>query len=156
MANALKALIELPEAEQKVKGVESTPQEIYQQPEMWRQTLEIVKNEKAEIIKFLGDEKDRQIILSGAGTSEFIGLSLVDLFNKVSGYDTKSIATTSIITDPESAFQAGRKYFLVHFARSGNSPESVGTFTLGEESKADIKHIVITCNKDGKLAQMGK
>lgn len=156
MSNALKALIELPEAEQKAKGVESTPQEIYQQPEMWRQTLEIMKNKKEEIIKFLGDEKDRQIILSGAGTSEFIGLSLVNLFNKASGYDTKSIATTSIITDPESAFQAGRKYFLVHFARSGNSPESVGTFTLGEESKADIKHIVITCNKDGKLTQMGK
>lgn len=156
MANALKALIELPEAEQKEKGVEATPQEIFQQPEMWRQTLEIVKNNKEQIISFLGDEKDRQFILSGAGTSEFIGLSLVDLFNKVSGYDTKSIATTSIITDPDSAFQAGRKYFLVHFARSGNSPESVGTFTLAEESKADIKHIVITCNKDGKLAQMGK
>ncbi|MHC4396557.1 MAG: SIS domain-containing protein [Planctomycetota bacterium] len=156
MANALRALIELPEAEQKEKGVESTPQEIYQQPEMWRQTLEIMKNKKDEIIKYLGNETDRQIILSGAGTSEFIGLSLVDLFNKASGYDTKSIATTSIITDPDSAFQVGRKYFLVHFARSGNSPESVGTFTLGEESKADIKHIVITCNKDGKLAQMAK
>ena len=134
MANALKALTELPEAEQKEKGVEATPQEIYQQPEMWRQTLQIIKGKKQEIIDFLGDETD----------------------NKASGYDTKSIATTNVITDPESAFQAGRKYFVAHFARSGNSPESVGTFTLAEESKADVKHIVITCNKDGKLAQMGK
>ena len=156
MANALKALIDLSQDEQKQKGVEATPQEIYQQPEMWRRTLQIIKDKKQEIINFLGGEKDRQIILSGAGTSEFIGISLVDLFNKVSGYDTKSIATTNVITDPESAFQAGRKYFVVHFARSGNSPESVGTFTLAEESEADVKHIVITCNKDGKLAEMGK
>jgi tagatose-6-phosphate ketose/aldose isomerase len=27
---------------------------------------------------------------------------------------------------------------------------------LGEESKADIRHIVVTCNKDGKLAEMGR
>ena len=114
MANALKALTELPEAEQKEKGVEATPQEIYQQPEMWRQTLQIIKGKKQEIIDFLGDETDRQFILTGAGTSEFIGISLVDLFNKASGYDTKSIATTNVITDPESAFQAGRKYFLAH------------------------------------------
>ena len=49
--------------------------------------------------------------------------------------------------------EPGRKYFLVHFARSGNSPESVGTFVLGEQSEADVKHIVITCNKNGHLAK---
>jgi len=156
MSNALTNLTSLSDSDKKEKGVEFTPEEIFQQPEMWRETLQIIINQKEEIINFLGDEKGRQFILSGAGTSAFIGLSLVNLFNKVSGYDTKAIATTDIITDPEAAFQQGRKYFLVHFARSRNSPESVGTFTLAEESSADIKHIIITCNKNGKLAQMGK
>ena len=156
MGNSLTNLINSGDDEQKEKGTEFTPAEIFQQPEMWRQTLDIINNQKEEITNFLGDEKDRQFILSGAGTSAFIGLSLSNLFNKVSGYDTKAIATTDIITDPDAAFQPYRKYFLVHFARSGNSPESVGTFTLAEESSADIKHIIITCNKDGKLAQMGR
>jgi len=156
MGNSLTDLINLSDADKEIKGVQATPEEIYQQPEMWRETLKIIKNQKEEIIDFLGGQKDRQFILSGAGTSAFIGLSLVNLFNKVSGYDTKAIATTDIITDPDAAFQTDKKYFLVHFARSGNSPESIGTFTLAEESAADIKHIVITCNKEGKLAQMGK
>ena len=156
MGNSLTNLINSGDDEKKEKGTEFTPAEIFQQPEMWRQTLDIINNQKEEITNFLGDEKDRQFILSGAGTSAFIGLSLSNLFNKVSGYDTKAIATTDIITDPDAAFQPDRKYFLVHFARSGNSPESVGTFTLAEESSADIKHIIITCNKDGKLAQMGR
>jgi len=154
MGNALTDLINLSEEEKKKKGVEFTPAEIFQQPEMWRQTLNIIKNQKEEIISFLKGKIDKQFIFSGAGTSAFIGLSLANLFNKVSGYDTKTIATTDIITDPEAAFQKGRKYFLVHFARSGNSPESVGTFTLAQESDAQVKHIVITCNKDGKLARM--
>lgn len=156
MTNALMDLINLNSNMKKKKGIEYTPLEIYQQPEMWRETLNIIKKQEKEIKNFLKGQKSRQVILSGAGTSAFIGLSLVNLFNKISGFDTKAIATTDIITDPEAAFQKGRKYFLVHFARSGNSPESIGTFTLAEESGVDIKHIVITCNKNGKLAKNGE
>ena len=105
MSNSLTDLINLSNADKEIKGVQATPEEIYQQPEMWRETLKIIKNQKEEIIDFLGDQKDRQFILSGAGTSAFIGLSLANLFNKVSGYDTKAIATTDIITDPDAAFQ---------------------------------------------------
>lgn len=156
MANALQSLLALSDAEKEKLGVKATPREIFQQPGTWRKTLAIVQSQKEEIKQFLANGKDRQIILSGAGTSEFVGWSLINLFNKVSGFDTKSIPTTGIITDPSAAFRKGGKYFLVHFARSGNSPESVGTFIAGVESEADVKHIVITCNKDGKLAQMGR
>jgi len=156
MSDALLKLIQAPEAEKKEKGTEYTPAEIYQQPEMWLETLKILEGQKEEIPAFLGGETDRKFLLTGAGTSAFIGLCLENLFNKVSGYEARAVGTTEIITDPEAVFIKGKKYFLVHFARSGNSPESVGTFVLGEQSQADIKHIVITCNKDGKLAVMGR
>ena len=156
MSDALLKLIKAPTAERKKKGTVDTPAEIYQQPEMWLETLKILEKQKKEILAFLGGETDRKFLLTGAGTSAFIGLCLENLFNKVSGYEARAVGTTEIITDPAATFLKGRKYFLVHFARSGNSPESVGTFVLGEQSKADIKHIVITCNKDGKLAVMGR
>jgi tagatose-6-phosphate ketose/aldose isomerase len=154
--DAMLKLVDAPEDEKKAKGTEYTPAEIYQQPEMWRQTLEILSSQEEEIREYLGGETDRRILLTGAGTSAFIGLCLEGLFNKVSDFEARAVGTTEIITDPDAYFLEGQKYFLVHFARSGNSPESVGTFVLGEESKADIKHIVITCNKDGKLAEMGR
>ncbi len=154
--DAMLKLVSAPEGEKREKGTEFTPAEIYQQPEMWMQTLEILKKQQDQILQYLGGETDRRFLLTGAGTSAFIGLCLENLFNKVSDYEAKAVGTTEIITDPEAYFLEGHKYFLVHFARSGNSPESVGTFVLGEESKADIKHIVITCNKDGKLAAMGR
>jgi len=156
MSDALLKLIQAPDEEKKEKGTEYTPAEIYQQPEMWLETLAILENQKDEILSFLGGETDRRFLLTGAGTSAFIGLCLENLFNKVSGYEARAVGTTEIITDPDAVFRPGGKYFLVHFARSGNSPESVGTFVLGEQSDSDVKHVVITCNKDGKLAQMGR
>jgi len=155
MADSLLKLIKAPARDRKKRGTEYTPAEIYQQPAMWLETLKILEAQKHEIIKFLGGETDRKFLLTGAGTSAFIGLCLEGLFNKNSGYEARAVGTTEIITDPTAVFLPGRKYFLVHFARSGNSPESVGTFVLGEQSGADIKHIVITCNKNGKLAKMG-
>ena len=156
MADALLKLVQAPEAEKEKKGTRYTPAEIYQQPEMWEQTLKICEGMKKEILAFLGGETDRTILLTGAGTSAFIGLCLENLFNKTSDYKARAVGTTEIITDPAATFLPGKKYFLVHFARSGNSPESVGTFVLGEQSEADVKHIVITCNKNGKLAIMSR
>jgi tagatose-6-phosphate ketose/aldose isomerase len=154
--DAMLRLVNAPDDEKKAKGTEYTPAEIYQQPDMWLETLAILNRQKDEILQYLGGETDRRFLLTGAGTSAFIGICLENLFNKASGYEARAVGTTEIITDPDAYFREGQKYFLVHFARSGNSPESVGTFVLGEESKADIKHIVITCNKDGKLAKMGR
>lgn len=154
MADAMLKLIQAPDAERDKRGTRHTPAEIYQQPDMWEQTYKICEDMKSQILAFLGGETDRKFLLTGAGTSAFIGICLENLFNKISGYEARAVGTTEIITDPEATFRPGKKYFLVHFARSGNSPESVGTFVLGEQSKADIKHIVITCNKNGKLAQM--
>lgn len=154
--DAMLRLVQAPEEEKRAKGTEHTPAEIYQQPEMWLETLKLLEAQKDGILQYLGDDRDRKFLLTGAGTSAFIGLCLEGLFNKVSDFEARAVGTTEIITDPEAYFLAGEKYFLVHFARSGNSPESVGTFVLGEESRADIKHIVITCNKDGQLAEMGR
>jgi tagatose-6-phosphate ketose/aldose isomerase len=156
MANAFTSLLELSPSRKKRKGVEYTPPEIYQQPEMWQKTFDIMNENKKSIVKFLKANKGRTILLTGAGTSAFIGMALEPLFNKVSGFNTRAIGTTEVITDPEACFRSGQRYIVVHFARSGNSPESVGTFVLAEESKANVRHIVITCNKDGKLAKMGK
>jgi tagatose-6-phosphate ketose/aldose isomerase len=156
MANAFTRLLTLGPAEKKKKGVEFTPPEIYQQPDMWLKTYKIMEKNKAAIHAFLNANRGRTILLTGAGTSAFIGLALEPLFSRISGFDTKPVATTDVITNPDVIFPAGKKYIVVHFARSGNSPESVGTFTLAEESKANVKHIVITCNQDGKLAKMGE
>jgi tagatose-6-phosphate ketose/aldose isomerase len=41
---------------------------------------------------------------------------------------------------------------MVSLARSGDSPESVGALSLLLETEPDLRHLVLTCNKNGRLA----
>ena len=47
---------------------------------------------------------------------------------------------------------AERPLLLISFARSGNSPESVGAVNIANKLCKNVAHIYITCNKNGKLA----
>ena len=56
-----------------------TTTEIFQQPSTWRKTIQQIQNEKAQVEKFVNQvisSNEYDIILTGAGTSEFVGNSL--------------------------------------------------------------------------------
>ncbi|MHA4988896.1 SIS domain-containing protein [Cetobacterium somerae] len=127
-----------------------TLKEIEQQKRLWLETINLVKEKKEEIKSFLdkNDFKNRKIIFTGAGTSEFVGNSITPAL----GGNVLSIATTDIVSNPENYLKKDEKVILISCARSGNSPESVATVKLADEIIDDICHILITCNKDGKLA----
>ena len=40
---------------------------------------------------------------------------------------------------------------MVHFARSGDSPESLAAYRLVRRTRPDVRHLVITCNGSGAL-----
>ncbi len=127
-----------------------TLKEIEQQKRLWLETINLVKEKKEEIKSFLAknDFKNRKIIFTGAGTSEFVGNSITPAL----GGNVLSIATTDIVSNPENYLKKDEKVILISCARSGNSPESVATVKLADEIIDDVCHILITCNKDGKLA----
>lgn len=127
-----------------------TLKEIEQQKRLWLETINLVKEKKEEIKSFLerNDFKNRKIIFTGAGTSEFVGNSITPSL----GGNVLSIATTDIVSNPENYLKKEEKVILISCARSGNSPESVATVKLADEIVDDVCHILITCNKDGKLA----
>lgn len=138
-----------------LKGGYYTAKEISSQPEMWLQTYERVKEEKEEIQQFLGKIIEKQnpcVILTGAGTSAFIGEVLAGTVQKQLKVSAKSIPTTDIITHPGDYFIRSKPTLLVSFARSGDSPESLATVKLAEDHCDDLYQLIITCNKKGELA----
>lgn len=141
-----------------MKGLEYTPAEIAQQPECWRKTVQVLNNQKEEIASFLkhcgipGGANTR-IALAGAGSSEFIGDSVEGVMRKTLKMDVDTRAATDIITSYEEIFIPAKDYVVVHFARSGYSPETVGTFNVVKKKVPGAKQIIITCNKDGELAK---
>ena len=133
-----------------------TANEIYQQPELWKETLNIVENNKESINKFLEKNLNKdnvRIILTGAGTSAYVGDTIYLYLAKKLGKRVEAIATTDFVSNPDEYIDENANTILVSYARSGNSPESVGTYDLFEKKVKNLAHIVVTCNKEGELAK---
>jgi len=133
-----------------------TAKEIASQPRLWKETYQSIVNKKASLTSFLNDVykiPNLQIILTGAGTSAFIGEILQQSFSRNTGVPAKAISTTDIVTHPRDFFQQAVPTLLVSFARSGDSPESLATFDLAEKLHDVIFHLIITCSPEGKLTK---
>ena len=128
--------------------------EIHQQPAMWWKEMEKLLAAKAEICAFMHKylTPDTDIVLTGAGTSAFIGDALQPIMRGM-WHNVRSVATTDIITHAQYLLNPDKPLLLVSFARSGNSPESVGAVNLANKLCKNVAHVYITCNKNGKLAQ---
>ena len=140
-------------------GAEITTREIYQQPDVWKEAFEAYQEKREEIASFLQDIAAKhdyiKVILTGAGTSAYVGDTLVPYFKEV--YDERkwnfnSIATTDIVANPQIYLKKEVPTVLVSFARSGNSPESVATVDLAKALVDELYQVTITCAADGKLA----
>lgn len=139
---------------EKIKAI-FTATEIRQQPELWRETYKLILDQKEAIQVFINKnvDKNTRIVLTGAGTSDYVGDTVALELNKKLEAKVEAIATTDIVSNPNEHIEKNVKTILVSYARSGNSPESIGAYDLFENNVDDITQIVITCNKDGDLAK---
>ena len=134
-----------------------TIHEIYQQPATWRKTCAQLASCKDELQKFVDQvvkAPDFDIVLTGAGTSEFVGNSLYHALNKKYDFKVKSYASTDIVPNPEDTLSRTKPTLLVNFGRSGNSPESVGSVEAAEVVCENIYHLFVTCNCEGALSKL--
>ena len=134
-----------------------TIHEIYQQPATWRKTCAQLAACKDELQKFLDQvvkAEDFDIVLTGAGTSEFVGNSLYHALNKKYNFKVKSYASTDIVPNPEDTLSRTKPTLLVNFGRSGNSPESVGSVQAAEVVCENLYHLFVTCNCEGALSKL--
>ncbi|WP_022685529.1 SIS domain-containing protein [Sphingomonas phyllosphaerae] len=135
-----------------------TRREIAQQPVTLRATQALLRDARAEIEAFLAPllaRPELRIVLTGAGTSAFIGECLAPWLSRVLGRAVEAIATTDIVGAPDLYLRADAPTLLVSFGRSGSSPESVAAVELVDRRVAEANHLIVTCNADGELARRG-
>lgn len=131
-----------------------TWREIIQQPTLWRQVGETAASQHMATEAFLRpllQRRDLRIILTGAGTSAFAGEILAPALSGVLARRVEAVATTDIVSAPRAYFAEEVPTLLVSFARSGDSPESIAATHLAEQCLTECYHLVVTCNRDGRL-----
>lgn len=148
-----------PQAELEAARGICTAREISQQPLVWEKIGNLMGREAGALRAFLQPLRDRpnlRIVLTGAGTSAFVGECLAPPLREVTGVRVDAVATTDLVEAPQSWLDPAVPTLLVSFARSGNSPESGAALTLAEQYVSDCHHLIVTCNADGQLYRRGK
>lgn len=132
-----------------------TTREIDQQPEIWREALDGIAAQRDRLDAWLRPllaDPNRRIILTGAGSSAYIGDTLAPALTKALGRRVEAISTTSIVATPDAYLLADCPTLLVSFGRSGNSPESIGAVRLATDLIDDCHHLIVCCDGDSALA----
>ena len=154
----MKKIINHSETELKNKSAYWTAKEIEQQPVVWKKVDNEFNKNHGELNGWLENALSKplgRIILMGAGTSAYVGETLVPFLSKKLSRPVEAISTTNIVSAPEQFLFKEKPTLIISYARSGNSPESVAACELCDQFIDDTYHLIITCNKDGMLAKMG-
>jgi len=142
-------------------AAEWTAREIAQQPQIWQQIIRQI-NADAPLRQWFAAqlaEPHLRIILTGAGTSAYIGQALLPALSATlpcAAQRLEAISTTDFVSNPAQYLQAQYPTLCISYGRSGNSPESLKTVQLADQLVPDCRHLIITCNPAGQLAQYGQ
>jgi tagatose-6-phosphate ketose/aldose isomerase len=159
----LRALIGASENEKDARGVRYTPHEILRQPSTWQQTYKICAEQRPGLSQFLraagvgADQASRPtVFLVGAGTSDYVGRALTPLLHRLWGCEVSAVPSTDLLTNLEDLVFADRPYLWVSFSRSGDSSEGLAVLASAIEKYPKVRHLVVTCNKQGRMAAICK
>ncbi|MTH76975.1 phosphosugar isomerase [Paracoccus aestuariivivens] len=126
-----------------------TAEEINAQPEIWRDWAALLAAQSEEIRNWIAMRAPREIWLSGAGTSAYLG----EVLTRQLGGKLKAWPTTDLVAAPDLAFGANGPILSLQFGRSGDSSESVGLLDMLDAHRPDIDRLNITCNATSTLGQ---
>jgi len=134
-------------------GAIYTASEIAQQPALWFKIYMRILAEKDDLMNYINHvcQDIDKIVLTGAGTSAYIGISLVGTLFRSTGVITNAIPSTDIVTHPLDYLRQDEKILLISFARSGDSPESLAVVQLADNHTKKCYHLIITCDDKGEL-----
>ncbi len=133
-----------------------TRDEIYGQPQLWEQTIHMLTGTPAirSFLKPLLERDELNIVLTGAGSSAYIGEAVEPVLHQGRRVRARAVSTTTLVTHTPSYIDPETPLLLISFARSGNSPESIAAIDQLNRHCSRIWHIALTCNRDGELARL--
>lgn len=133
-----------------------TAQEIQNQPKVWMKLACVLESRKQELGTFMNKVlgiPGLRVIFTGAGSSAFVGESLMMLLGQEKGLRSETHHTTDIVATPDAIFE-DVPTLLVSYSRSGSSPESCAAIQIAQKHVKQLYNLVLVCNSDSALARL--
>ncbi len=150
ISDELNRLAAADESGQKSLGYQHTLREIMQQPDTWAATCDIAAASQGHLQWAV--EGIQSIVLTGSGSSQFVGECVRLGLQQKFGVAVQVTGGGALLTHRRYEIPSSGPALMISFARSGNSPESTAVVARTLETCPEIRHLVITCNRLGKLA----
>jgi len=146
---AIGALLSPSPEEQVGRGYGHTLREIAQQPVTWMETAARMRR-----LPLIGESLDgaSAVVFTGSGSSTYAAECVAPCLQHGLGLPVSAVPAGLILTHPETCLPPTGPFLVVSLARSGNSPESRAVVDWLLESRPQVRHLFITCNRDGALA----
>lgn len=136
--------------EQLKRGYYHTLREICQQPPTWINTAEQMISSGDGLRGCI--EGIRSIVLTGSGSSEFVGHCASPGLRRDLNIMAKVVPGGALLTYGTDILPPERPALVVSLSRSGDSPETVGAISRCLQEDRRIRHLVLTCNPAGRAA----
>ncbi len=130
-------------------GFGHTLTEILQQPLLWPDSAERAIAQADRIRCSL--ENVKTIVLTGSGSSVYAAECLALALQNDLGVSATAIAGGQLVMHALEGMPPERPALMVSVARSGDSPESYGALELFLGVDREVRHLVVTCNANGRL-----
>ena len=139
------------------KNCGHTAREIAHQPQMWRGLCDVLQENQHKIQDFMasiGPLNGMRVVLTGAGSSGFVGAAVAGFAAQSAGIHCEAIHTTDIVSAPETTLFPDMPTLLISFARSGNSPESEGAVRAARKRIKNLYEAAIVCDGGSRLSKV--
>jgi tagatose-6-phosphate ketose/aldose isomerase len=93
------------------------------------------------------------VVLTGSGSSQYAGECVAYAFQAATDRLVRAIPSGELLVLGPGALPPLRPLLVVSFARSGNSPESGGLIRQLLDNEPEVRHLVLTCNRAGRVAE---
>ena len=143
------ALLDAPADQWERLGYGHTLLEILQQPETWLETAACAVRHADELATLL--QGCCFMVLTGSGSSEYAGECVRAPLQNSLHIPVQTMGSGTVLTGGSTLLPTRSPSLMVSFARSGDSPESVGALLVAKGLRPGMRHLIVTCNKDGKL-----
>jgi len=137
--------------EQLKRGYFHTLREVFQQPPTWIRTAEQMISSNTVLRESV--DGIRSIVLTGSGSSEFVGHCVSQVLRRDLNITAKVIGGGTLLTYGVDTLPPERPALVVSLSRSGDSPETAGAISRCLQDDSRIRHLVLTCNRNGRVAE---
>jgi glucosamine--fructose-6-phosphate aminotransferase (isomerizing) len=129
-------------------------QEIFSQPQVWREALDLLDERQNEIDKLWLDGKYRRVFFTGCGSTYYLSIAAADLLRQLTGIETRAIPGSELWLG-ENIYPTDGKTLLVAVSRSGETTETLrGVQRFLADKAGDV--LTLSCYPDMPLAKLGK